>query len=156
MPNVPDVPKLSEEQRAQLPPAVQTYLAYLEGLVRSTSVLDVDLETASREELVGLILRLLERQQVVEARLRELGRLVKAGKGDRGGTETRSGPETKGPASGAKSEPGAKSEAEQDPLGEQPGGKQPPDWVKPNRPIRPKKERKCQRRFDRDLEIRVG
>jgi hypothetical protein len=136
MPNVPEVPNLSEEQRRGLPPAVQTYLAYLEGLVRSISVLDVDLETASREELIGLVFRLLERQQVVEARLRELERLVKAGKGDQGGTETRSGSEAKGPASGAKPEP------EQDPLSEQPGGKQPPDWVKPNRSIRPKKERK--------------
>ena len=130
---------LLEELRAGLPPAVQTYLTYLEGLVRSRSVLDVDLETASREELVGLIFRLLERQQIVEGRLRELERLAGAGKG---GPRSGSGAEGAGSDSGAKAE----SEPEKDPLGEQsgeqPGGKQPPGWLKPSRPTRPKKERK--------------
>ena len=130
---MPDVPNLPEELRAELPPAVQAYLTYLEDLVRSRSVLDVDLETASREELVGLVLRLLERQQVIEGRLRELGKLAKTGEGK---SHSGSGPKGQGPASGAR------SEAEQDPLGEQPGGRQPPDWVKPNRPTRPKQDRK--------------
>ncbi len=124
---------MPDELRAQLPAAAQAYLSYLEGVVRSTSVLDVDLETASREELVGLVFRLLERQQVVEGRLRELERLVKPGKGK---SRSGSGPKGSGPASGAK------SEAEKDPLGEQSVGKQPPDWVKPNRPSRAKKARK--------------
>jgi hypothetical protein len=139
---MPNVPNPSEELRAGLPPAVQTYLAYLESLVRSTSVLDVDLETASREELVGLVFRLLERQQVVEARLRELERLV-VGRGGSGGSS--GGPRAAGPTPGAAPKaPGPTSEvqAERDPLGEQPGGKQVPGWVKPNRPPRSKKERK--------------
>jgi transposase len=137
-----DLRSLPEELRAGLPPAVQTYLTYLEGLVRSSSVLDVDLETASREELVGLIFRLLERQQVVEGRLRELERLVKTGKGDH--EEPRSGGEGAGPGSGAESAPESAPESARgkDPLGEQPGGKQPPEWVKPSRPTRPKKDRK--------------
>lgn len=139
---------LPEELRAGLPPAVQAYLTYLEGLVRSRSVLDVDLETASREELVGLIFRLLERQQVVEGRLGELERLIKTGKS---GPRSDSGAEGAGPSSGAKSEPESEPEPEpgKDPLatdplgeGERPGGKQPPEWLKPNRPSRPKKKRK--------------
>jgi Transposase IS66 family/zinc-finger binding domain of transposase IS66 len=130
---MPSVPSLPGELRAGLAPAVQAYLAYLEDLVRSRSVLDLDLETASREELVGLVFRLLERQQVIEAQLRELGRLAGAGTGD-----PRSGPKGQGPASGGKSEAGAG----QDPLHEQPGGRQPPGWVKANRPSRPKKDRK--------------
>jgi transposase len=133
-----DVPSLPEELRAGLAPAVQAYLAHLEGLVRSRSVLDVDLETASREELVGLIFRLLERQQVVEGRLRELERLVKTGR-----DEPRAGPSA-GP-SGSSPAGGASAEAEKDPLGErgeQPGGAKPPAWLKPNRPKKPKKARK--------------
>ena len=70
------IPQLSNELRAGLAPAAQEYVTYLESVIRSTSVLDVDLETASREELVGLIFRLMERQRIIEARLRELEKLV--------------------------------------------------------------------------------
>ena len=132
-----DITSLAEELRAGLPPAVQAYVAYLEGLVRSTSVLDVDLATASREELVGLIFRLLEREQVVGGRLRELERRLDSQDSRGGGS---SGPKAQGSASGAES--GPESEAEKDPLGERPSRKQPPEWVKANRPSRPKKDRK--------------
>lgn len=148
---------LPAELRGTLPPAVQEYIAYLEDLIRSTSELDVDLETASREQLIGLIFRLLERQQVIEARLRELQRQGKASKDGRyAGSPD---PRTEAPASAAEpgkegpgvSPPGSPPDAPAsatepgtgpDPLGEQGGGKQPPGWVKPNRPARSKKERK--------------
>ena len=127
------MPQLTKEVRAELPPAVQEYVGYLEGLIRSASVLDVDVETASREELVGLIFSLLERQLVTEERLRELEKLV-----DRGRGQGRGRPGGKKKGSGLSAEPGT----EKDPLGEGSGEKQPPDWAKANKPVEPKKERK--------------